>query len=308
MPPHPSFTVVTAAYQAAETIGDAVASVLGQTYPAAEMIISDDGSTDGLVDALQPFRHDVKLLRNRHRGPGAARNAALEAASGEFVVILDADDLYEPRRLEALAELIRGQPQLDIATTDALLERDGEIIGRFYRDDFVFPVTDQRNAILRRCFLFAPAVRRTRMEQIGGFDESQQIAPAEDWDCWMRLILDGAEAGLVPEALIRYRLHPGSLTSNRARSLRARVTVMEKAAARDDLTAEERDRLHQALAIRRRDAVLAEASAALDQGAADARRRCLSVVTARKVPARQRAKAAVGFVSPRLARRSPPRS
>jgi glycosyltransferase involved in cell wall biosynthesis len=298
-----TFSVVTAAYQAAATIGAAVESVLRQTYPALEMIVSDDGSTDSIAEALEPFANDVTVVRNPHRGPGATRNAGLRVASGDFVVILDADDVYEPRRLEALADLVRRRPELDIATTDAFLERNGTVIGRFYNESFSFPEEEQRAEILRRCFLFAPAVRRERIEAIGGFDESAEVVPAEDWDCWIRLVLDGARAGVVPEALVRYRLHTGSLTANRARSLRARVTVLEKAAKRSDLTDEERRGLAASIVRRRRNAVVAEATAAAATGAPDVRARSLAMLLTRGVGARERLRAAAGVVSPRIVTR-----
>jgi glycosyltransferase involved in cell wall biosynthesis len=298
-----TFSVVTAAYQAAATIGAAVESVLRQTYPALEMIVSDDGSTDSIAEALEPFANDVTVVRNPHRGPGATRNAGLRVASGDFVVILDADDVYEPRRLEALADLVRRRPELDIATTDAFLERNGTVIGRFYNESFSFPEEEQRAEILRRCFLFAPAVRRERIEAIGGFDESAEVVPAEDWDCWIRLVLDGARAGVVQEPLVRYRLHTGSLTANRARSLRARVTVLEKAAKRSDLSEEERRGLAASIVRRRRNAVVAEATAAAATGAPDVRARSLAMLLTRGVGARERLRAAAGVVSPRIVTR-----
>jgi glycosyltransferase involved in cell wall biosynthesis len=308
-PPRVTFSVITAAYQAAATIGAAVESVLQQTYPALEMIVCDDGSTDSTAEALEPYKDDVTVVRNPHRGPGATRNAALRVASGDFVVILDADDVYEPRRLEALVELIQRRPELDIATTDAYLERSGTVVGRFYNESFRFPEEKQRAEILRRCFLFAPAVRRERIEAVGGFDESVEVVPAEDWDCWIRLVLDGARAGLVDEPLVRYRLHAGSLTANRARSLRARVTVLEKAATRSDLTDEERRGLEASIVRRRRAAIVAEAAAAAAAGAPDMRARSLAMLLTRGVGPRDRLRAAAGVMSPRIvirrARRRP---
>jgi glycosyltransferase involved in cell wall biosynthesis len=281
-------------------VAEAVESALSQTCPPLEVIVADDGSTDNLAGAVERFGDRVQLLRNEHRGPGAARNAALAAASGEFVVILDADDIYDPTRLEALGELAGSRPELDVLTTDAFLEQEGRVIGRFYRDDFPFPHENQRVEILRRCFLFAPAVRRARMNGVGGFDESPSITPAEDWDCWIRVILAGAQVGLVSEPLVHYRLHEGSLTANRARSLRARVTVMEKAAARSDLTPEERMQLGQRLSLRRRDAVVAEAAAALAGREPGGRRHCLRLALGRESPLPLRAKAATCALIPAL--------
>ena len=100
-------------------------------------------------------------------------------------------------------------------------------------------VDDQRAGILRSCFTGGwPAVRRARVLAAGGWDESLRIA--FDWDCWLRLIFDGAQAGLVDEPLMSYRIHEGSLTSNRAASLTERVAVLERARDHPQLTPDER--------------------------------------------------------------------
>src|SRR5438093_972703 len=128
----PTFSVVIPAYQAATTIGIAVASALDQTYPPHEVVVCDDGSTDDLESVLAPVRNRVVLLHRRHRGAGAARNDAIHLASGDFVAMLDADDLWEPERLDALAELATARPDLDVLATDALFEVQGQPAGRFY--------------------------------------------------------------------------------------------------------------------------------------------------------------------------------
>ena len=83
--PLPTFSVIIAAYQAADTIGDAVQSALAQTAPAHEVIVCDDGSTDDLTGALASYRDRIMLLRKENGGAPSARNVALRAASGEFV-------------------------------------------------------------------------------------------------------------------------------------------------------------------------------------------------------------------------------
>jgi glycosyltransferase involved in cell wall biosynthesis len=158
------------------------------------VIVCDDGSTDDLEAALEPFRERIVLLRKENGGEASAKNAAARAASGEFLAILDADDLYAPERLEALAELAIARPDLDVLTTDALLDLDGRAVRRCYMDQFAFETGDQRAAILRRNFVFGlAAVRRERFLAAGGFDESLRYAT--DWDLWVRLILEGARVG-----------------------------------------------------------------------------------------------------------------
>lgn len=296
----PTFSVVIPAYQAAETIGEAIRSALEQTAPPLEIVVCDDGSTDDLDGAVRAYRNRIRLVRQRNLGGAAAVNTACSHASGEFIAILDADDAYLPERLEALSELACDRPDLDLLATNAYFERDGEIVGHIY-ETRAFPVEDQRRSILEWCFLFAPAIRRTRLLAAGGFDESLTIG--YDWDCWLRLILDGATAGLVDEPLISYRLVAGSLADQRARSLRERVAILAKAASRTDLTWDERRFLSQRIAEADNRARLAEAREALHQNAPAARRRAYAVAVGPGMSVSTRAKAALAVAFPRLARR-----
>jgi len=206
----PSFSVVLPAYQVAESIAEAVESALVRPAPPLEIVLSADGSTDGIKSALRQYRDRVVLLRRPHRGVCAARNAALEVVRGDFVANLDADDVFLPEHLEALGDLAMAHPGLDILATDAWFEVGGRRQGRFNGLNG-FPGADQRAGILRLCFVLSPAVRREQALAVGGFDES--LACAEDWDCWVRLVLAGSRVGLVDEPLYVYRLRDDSLTA-----------------------------------------------------------------------------------------------
>jgi glycosyltransferase involved in cell wall biosynthesis len=266
--------VIIPAYQAAATIGEGVASALHQTLPPLEVIVCDDGSTDDLEGALAPYRDRIRLLRQENSGAASARNHALRAASGEFVAPLDSDDVFLPERLEALGQLAAMRTDLDLLSTDAYFDADGEIVGRFYAENR-FAVENQRTAILEGCFVGWPAARRARLLAVGGFDES--LVTADDWDAWIRLILDGAKAGLVPEPLLRYRLRAGSLTSDRTRVLRERVRLLDKAATSPNLRPVEQQALASARLAANRRALVAEVREALLEGRADARRRALAM-------------------------------
>jgi hypothetical protein len=212
--PTPSFSVVIAAYNAAATIGEALASAFAQTAPPQDVVVCDDGSTDDLLTATAPFADRITLLRQQNAGEGAAKNAGVRAATAEFAVFLDADDVFDPERLEALGELASARPDLDILTTDALLEVDGAVVRRCYDESWTFDVEDQRAAILERNFVFGlAAVRRERFLAVGGFETS--LLYAADWDLWSRLILDGSRAGLVVVPLATYRLRSTSLSAQR---------------------------------------------------------------------------------------------
>jgi glycosyltransferase involved in cell wall biosynthesis len=218
-------------------VREAIASALAQTQ-RAEVIVCDDGSTDATAAELASYGDDIRVVAKENGGGASALNAATSVATGDFVAILDADDVYDPRRVEAMGKLAAARPDLDIVTTDAFYEVAGRIVGRF-NEATPFVVGSQRAGILRACFVGGwPAVRRTRLVAAGGWDESLRIG--YDWDCWLRLILDGSQAGLVDEPLMTYRVHAGSLTANRVDSLRARVALLERAQEHPSLTRTER--------------------------------------------------------------------
>jgi glycosyltransferase involved in cell wall biosynthesis len=297
----PIFSVIIPTYQAAETIADAIESAMAQTHRPREVIVCDDGSTDETPGVLARYRGRVKLLRQEHRGVAAARNAAIRAASADFVAFLDADDAFHPERLEALGELAAMRPDLDILSTDEYFEADGEIVGR-HCESTPFPITDQRTAIIERGFTGHPAVRRRLLLDGGGFDERFQTG--SDWECWLRLILAGAQVGLVDEPLLWYRLHPRSLTARRGAALRARVDLLEKHADNPNLRAHERASLEQALVRARRRAILAEAEVALKGRLPQARRSLLRLAASGAFTWTERIRACAALLAPGLARRS----
>ena len=298
----PTFSIVIAAYEAAATIGTALSSAFEQTHPPHEVIVVDDGSEDDLAAALAPFSGRVTVLRQENRGAGPARNTATAAASGEFVVILDADDRYHPRRLQALAELAMERPDLDMLSTDTRLLVGEREVGTFSTYT-PFAVEDQRGAIFASCFVGGwPAVRRTRFNEVGGFDESLRIA--QDWDCWLRMILAGAKAGFVDEPLYDYFLHGGSLASSRLASLRERVTMLENAARNPCLRPQDRPALQRALRQHRIEAARATVEAVVHGD--ESRGALPPLAVSPGLGPRMRALALLAAVAPPLARRVVP--
>ena len=298
--PAPTFTVVIAVRDGAATIAEAIDSILAQTEPPAELIVCDDGSTDETAAVVERSGDQVTYIRRDRGGVAAARNAALELAGAEFVAVLDADDVFRPERLEALAQLARARPDLDILSTDAFFERDGVLSGTFSAT-CPFEVADQKAAILERCFCPWPAVRRETLMAVGGFDES--LRTGSDWECAIRLIHGGARAGIVEEPLYGYRVHDKSLTADRVRTLRDRVAFLERVGQRDALGQSERAALERSLTRQRNALVLTEAEAALRSESPDARRRALALVRRPGLTTRTRAAAVAAMLAPRTAGR-----
>jgi Glycosyl transferase family 2 len=295
----PTFSVVVAAYQVADVIGEALDSALAQTLPPLEVIVCDDGSTDDLERALEPYRKEIVITRKRNGGESSAKNAAARLASGDFIAILDADDRYLPRRLEALAELARTRPDLDILTTDAYLEANGRIVRRCYAGGWTFEADDQRRAILQRNFIFGhAAVRRELFLNHGGFDES--IRRTADWDCWLRMILAGARVGAVMEPLSVYRVRATSLSADRAAMLEGKIGTLEKALTSSSLMSHDFAVVGRSLDRYRREQQVEILRKILAGGSEPARRRAARLAVARQVPLRDRLEAAAAVVTPSL--------
>jgi hypothetical protein len=299
----PTFSAIIPAYQAAGFIADAIESVLAQTFPPIELIVCDDGSTDDLERALAPYRDRLKLLRKENGGEASAKNAAARVASGEFIAILDADDVYFPERLEALAELSVQRPDLDILTADCLVMVDGRFVRNCYDDGYRFEIDDQRRGILERNFIGPGhmAVRGGPFLAAGGFDES--FRRATDWDCWIRMIFEGSRAGMVSEPLAEYRVRETSLASDRIRQFEGYVALLEKAASRSDLSADERAVLDRSLAAQRRRLFLRKTQTALVEGEPRARRMALEIALNNNFPHGERMRAALAAALPKVAGR-----
>jgi hypothetical protein len=295
----PTFSVIVAAYQAADVIGEALISLARQTVAPLEVIVCDDGSTDDLEAALAPFEAEIVFVRKPHGGEASAKNAAAAAARGDFLLILDADDIYLPRRVEALTAFARARPDLDILTTDAYLVVGERRVRRVYNRWWPFEVIDQRRAILERNFVFGlAAVRRDRFLEHGGFDES--ILWTTDWDLWLRLIVNGSQVGLVAAPLALYRLRETSLTARRRELVLGKISTLEKATQNQALTARDRSILARSLAAHREQLSMLDLQAAVARGDAGARRRALDVLVASSFSGHNRLQAAGMIASPRV--------
>ncbi|HZO37012.1 MAG TPA: glycosyltransferase [Solirubrobacteraceae bacterium] len=299
--PAPTFSVIIPYYKGHDVIRTAVESVLAQTVPPHEIVICDDGSPDDLEAALGPLASEVRIVRKENGGISSAMNTAADAATGEFVVQLDQDDVFMPRRLEAIAGVIADHPDADVVATDAVIEFGGTRL-TLLSDVYPFHETGQRKAILRGLFFLWPTVRRSRLDAIGGYDETFPVN--HDWECYVRLVLSGAKVAFVPEALYAWRLTPGSRSSSDAVE---RATMMlrmaDKTLARDDLDPEER-----AIAEAGRTSHLAmlaieRAHHALMTAGKDQRQLALPLLTRPGFRPMTRAKAALTLLSPMLARR-----
>ena len=300
--PVPRFSVVIPAYQAAAYVGRAVESVLAQTVPAAEIIVADDGSTDALAEALAPYHDRVTVVRGPHGGPPAARNRGYRAATAEFVANLDADDVLYPTWLEAVGELAAARPDLDILTSNGYLVHDGRRLRRCYFREWPFETENQRREILRRNFVISfAAVRRSRFVEGGGFDET--LFWADDWDFWLRLILEGARAGCVDVELYEYTVREGSVATRPRDVIRDCIRLLEKPEVVAWLVPGEQRVLARSIARQRQELATLELQEALLRGQPGFRRSALGVALGLGYAPGLRLKAGALAVAPGSVRR-----
>jgi glycosyltransferase involved in cell wall biosynthesis len=228
-------SVIVAAYNVEGFVAETVGSALGQTYPEVEVIVVNDGSTDGTASALQPFRDRILYVEQPNRGLAAARNRGLQEASGKYVALLDGDDLWLPDRLEKIIGFLGDHPDFGFATSDAyFLEGTAVAAERYYEQlPGGFRAVNQALWILEYNFVLGMAViRRRLLDAHGVFDES--LRTSEDWELWMRFFLGGERAGLVNEPLAYYRRRPGSLSVDQTRILQDALVIVERAVDRPE--------------------------------------------------------------------------
>jgi peptidoglycan/xylan/chitin deacetylase (PgdA/CDA1 family) len=222
----PAVTVVTPARDAQATIGETLSSLAAQTFEDWEAIVVDDGSGDATGEAVERRARDddrLRLIRQSARGPAAARNAAIEAARGEWLLFLDADDWIAPGALGKLVAAAGHDGTHGAICGYARVAADGR------RFDFAPPRSPDAFDDLARYCSFAIhccLVRAARVREVGGFDTSLRIC--EDWDLWQRIARTPGRFAMVDEVLAFYRLRPGSASLHGAEMLRNGLQVLAR--------------------------------------------------------------------------------
>jgi glycosyltransferase involved in cell wall biosynthesis len=260
----PEISVIIPTYNRRAMLLEAVDSVLAQSFESFELIVIDDGSTDGTVENLARLDRTSRIEFDRidHRGPAAARNRGVELARAPLIAFLDSDDLWSPTKLERQLAFMRANPGCAISQTNEIWIRNGRRVNPGLRhrkragDIFIDS--------LRTCLISMSAtmMRTDLFRSLGGFDEI--MAAAEDYDLWLRILIDH-EAGLLDEPLVTRRGgHPDQTSATTPALDRFRILALTKLLADDRLSAERRTSVIEVLAekcciyaggLRRRDKI-----------------------------------------------------
>jgi len=212
----PLVSVIVPAYDVTDYIGDALNSVLAQTFTDYEIIVINDGSpdTEAFERALAPYMSRIVYLKQNNRGVSAARNTGIARARGSLLAFLDGDDTWLPHYLEIQVAQIQADPTIDVLYPNVLLFGGGYKAGEEFMT--VCPsngeVTFER-LLLQECNVSNCSIaRRDTIIRAGLFDES--LHSVEDFDLWLRVIKQGGRIAYHREVLARYRRRSGSLTAN----------------------------------------------------------------------------------------------
>jgi glycosyltransferase involved in cell wall biosynthesis len=203
-------SVIIPNYNRETLIGDTIANLLEQSLPPREIIVVDDGSTDNSVAVIGSFGGKVKLIRQENQGPGAARNAGLKVASGEFIQFQDSDDLYSRNKLEAQARLLE-QTRADIAFSPwAKMRFEGR---RVILEDHVLQQAMPSEKITLPCWMMRGwstvfqtlLFRRSFLDKAGFY--RTDLMPSEDTEFCFRILTSAPKVAFTAGALTLYRVH-----------------------------------------------------------------------------------------------------
>jgi glycosyltransferase involved in cell wall biosynthesis len=196
-------SVVIPAYNARKYLSAAVESVLAQSRPADEIILVDDGSTDDTVAVAESFNSRVVLLRQANAGAGAARNLAIQHASGDCIALLDADDLWHPEKLALQMAMIETQPAIDIVFGS---------VRQFYSPELGYPQEAHDKLARETAGGILPSsclMRRQAFHRAGPFNAQLRIGEFIDW--YARAMEAGLKSHVLPEILVERRIHTTNL-------------------------------------------------------------------------------------------------
>jgi glycosyltransferase involved in cell wall biosynthesis len=229
----PAISAIVPVYNRAGTIGRALDSIAAQTRPADEVIVVDDGSTDGLGEVVARDYPDVTVIRQDNAGVSAARNRGVAAATGEWIALLDSDDEWRPTKLERQSQALAGNPGFHLCHTNEIWIRNGRRVNEGKRHK------KSGGHIFRKCLplcVISPSsvvIRRELLAELGGFDESLPVC--EDYDLWLRICARHPVL-FVEEALtIKYGGHDDQLSRRFSGMDRFRILAIDKVLDEDVL-------------------------------------------------------------------------
>jgi Glycosyltransferases involved in cell wall biogenesis len=191
-------------YNGERFLAEALDSILVQSHPPFEIIVIDDGSTDGTPGVVANYGERVRYERQENAGPASARNAGLDLARGELIAFHDADDLWHPEKLARQSARFDVRPELDISLTHA---------HHFWVPELAHEEEKLRGSLDAGMSIGTLVARRTLFDRIGPFDAAVRHKDVIGW--LIRACRQGAVVETLPEVLMYRRIHQSNLSRQR---------------------------------------------------------------------------------------------
>ena len=230
----PKVSILIPTYNCRQFIREAIESVLLQTFQDFEILIIDDGSTDGTREVVMPFVKQfpdkIHYIYQENKGLPGARNTGWRKAEGEYIALLDADDKWCPHRLEEGLNIIEKDKAIGLVHANITrISETGEIVDTLKRDARFLSGAIFEHIFLRRADISCPTVlfRKECCQKIGFFDENLRHLGCEDRELWLRIAKE-YKIVYLDRVLAYYRLSAGSMSHNAERMLTARHYVVDK--------------------------------------------------------------------------------
>lgn len=215
----PLVSVIIPAYNAEDFLLEAIESIQKQKYSPLEIIIVDDGSTDGTGKLAAGFGEDVRYVYQYNRGTAAARNKGLAMARGAVIAFLDSDDLWPPYKLHTQVPRLVNKPTLDVVMGRV------QYIGLFTARESTIPFEGPGKTLVNvnlGCAVF----RRKVFDTVGFFDKTLRYSEDHDW--FLRARELGISITIIEQVTLYYRLHEGNMTRNKSAGSFQLVEVLKK--------------------------------------------------------------------------------
>jgi len=228
-----TISVIIPAYNQSHYLGEAIQSVIDQTYPDFELIVVDDGSTDKTAQVACSFLDPrVHYIHQENRGLSAARNTGILRSTGEYLTFLDSDDLFVADKLETLLNAMQRDPSLGlVAGQTILIDENALPLGKIF--DTPLPENPVHFLLWNPISICSMMMHRDWQQKVGLFDEN--LRAYEDWDMYLRLARVGCSMGWVPHPVSLYRFHTRQMTRDKDRMTTATFAVLKKVYSDPDL-------------------------------------------------------------------------
>jgi glycosyltransferase involved in cell wall biosynthesis len=223
----PKLSVIVPVYNSESSVVETIKSLMAQTYRDFEILIVDDGGTDGSIDLCQQFKDPrMRIIHQKNRGLAGARNTGIRHAQGEYLAFLDSDDLWLPEKLDKHVQHLDQSPQVGVSfCRSSFIDDQGNPLGIYQMPKltgitpgYLFcrnPISNGSSVVIRREVFEGIKFQANLYGEVENFYFDDTFRQSEDIECWLRIALQTSwQIEGIPEALTLYRVNTGGLSAN----------------------------------------------------------------------------------------------